>query len=235
MKNKKKVLLLAGIVLAAAVGVLGYQMHETGQKKLAEEAKRIEREEKEKAEAQKAAEAEEKRLEEIKAYLAAEEAQKAKEKAAEEAKKKEAAAKQAEQAKHPAAEMKEETEEITITPTEVPQAVAPLTMTGSKNEVTEKAKVIEPKQPETKVEPKPAVAAPTEDIKQHYEAEQKAEEAAKTDPAAPPVNQSGNGIANSDSPDNPFNHLPAPSGLPFDMSRSPKGAGYNDMATGDKF
>ena len=199
MKNKKKVLLLACMVLAI-VGVLGYQMYEVSQRKLAEEAQRIEAEEK--AEAQKAAEAEEKRLEEIKAHLAAEEAQKAKEKAAEEAKQKEAEAK--ETAEQPAAEQEAEKEEIIVTQ---PQAVAPLTMTGSKNEVTEKANVIEPKQPENKVEPKPAVAAPTEDIKEHSEAERKAEEAAKTDPAAPPVNQSGNGIAASDSPDNPFNNL----------------------------
>ena len=203
MKNKKKVLLLAGIVLLAVVGVLGYQAHEAGQRKLAEEAKRIEAEAKEKAEAQKAAEEEQKRLEEIKAHLAAEEAQKARDKAAEEAKKKaEEDRKLAEQ--KAAEESAPEKVEVIVTQ---PQAAAPLTMTVSQNVVTEKANVIEPKQPENKVEPKPAVAAPTEDIKEHSEAERKAEEAAKTDPAAPPVNQSGNGIAASDSPDNPFNHL----------------------------
>ena len=197
MKNKKKVLLLACMVLAI-VGVFGYQMYEAGQRKLAEEARRIEVEEKEKAEAQKAAQAEQEKLEEIKAHLAAEEAKKAKEA--------EAAKKKAEEAKKPVEPKPEQESEAEIIVTQ-PQAVAPLTMTGSKNEVTEKANVIEPKQPENKVEPKPAVAAPTGDIKEHSEAERKAEEAAKTDPAAPPVNQSGNGIAASDSPDNPFNHL----------------------------
>lgn len=231
MKNKKKVLLLAGIMVVAVVSVLGYQMYEVSQRKLAEEAQRIEAEEKEKAEAQKAAEAEEKRLEEIKAHLAAEEAQKAKEKAAEEAKQKEAEAK--ETAEQPAAEQEAEKEEIIVTQ---PQAVAALTMTGSKNEVTEKAKVIEPKQPENKVEPKPAVAAPTEDIKEHSEAERKAEEAAKTDPAAPPVNQSGNGIAASDSPDNPFNHLNLVPEV-YDETTMTDGSKYSthEPGTGDKF
>ena len=232
MKNKKKVLLLAGIVLLAVVGVLGYQAHEAGQRKLAEEAKRIEAEAKEKAEAQKAAEEEQKRLEEIKAHLAAEEAQKAKEKATEEVKQKEAEAK--ETAEQPAAEQEAEKEEIIVTQ---PQAAAPLTMTVSQNVVTEKANVIEPKQPENKVEPKPEVVTPTEDVKQHYEAERKAEEAAKTDPAAPPVNQSGNGIAASDSPDNPFNHLQYSDVPPVydETTMTPMSTIHGEPGTGEKF
>lgn len=234
MKNKKKVLLLAGMVLVAVVGVLGYQAYEAGERKLAEEAKRIEAEEKEKAEAQKAAEEEQKRLEEIKAHLAAEEAQKAREKAAEEAKKKEEEDRELAEQK-PAAEPEPEKAEVIVTQ---PQTVAPLTMTGSKNVVTEKANVIEPKQPENKVEPKPEVVTPTEDVKQHYEAERKAEEAAKTDPAAPPVNQSGNGIAASDSPDNPFNHLQYSDVPPvYDETTMTDGSKYSthEPGTGEKF
>ena len=108
-------------------------------------------------------------------------------------------------------------------------------MTGSKNEVTEKANVIEPKQPENKVEPKPAVAAPTEDIKEHSEAERKAEEAAKTDPAAPPVNQSGNGIAASDSPDNPFNNLNLVPEVYDETTMTPMSTIHGEPGTGDKF
>ncbi len=227
MKNKKKVLLLACMVLAI-VGVFGHQMYEAGQRKLAEEARRIEAEEKEKAEAQKAAQAEQEKLEKIKAHLAAEEAKKAKEA--------EAAKKKAEEAKKPVEPKPEQESEAEIIVTQ-PQAVAPLTMTGSKNEVTEKANVIEPKQPENKVEPKPAVAAPTEDIKEHSEVERKAEEAAKTDPAAPPVNQSGNGIAASDSPDNPFNHLQYSDVPPVydETTMTPMSTIHGEPGTGEKF
>ncbi len=230
MKNKKKVLLLAGMVLVVVVGVLGYQAYEAGERKLAEEAKRIEAEEKEKAEAQKAAEEEQKRLEEIKAHLAAEEAQKEREKAAEEAKKKEEEDRELAEQKTVA-----EPEKVEVIVTQ-PQTVAPLTMTGSKNVVTEKVNVIEPKQPENKVEPKPEAVTPTEDVKEHYETERKAEEAAKTDPAAPPVNQSGNGIAASDSPDNPFNHLNLVPEV-YDETTMTDGSKYSthEPGTGEKF
>ena len=230
---KKKLLVFIAIVLVAGIGAFGYRTYyEAEQRKLAEE-QRIEAEKKEKEEAQKKAVEEKERLEKIKAHLAAEEAQKVKEKAAaEEVKKREAEKAAAEKAaEQPAAEQEAEKTEILVTQ---PQAVSPLTMTGSKKEVTEKAKVVEQKQPEAKVEPKPVAAAPTEDIKEHSEAERNAEEAAKTNPDAEPVNQSGNGIANSNSPDNPFNHLDY-SGAPQDWSKMTKGIGYDDMATGDKF
>ena len=231
---KKKLLVFIAIVLVAGIGAFGYRTYyEAEQRKLAEE-QRIEAEKKEKEEAQKKAAEEKEKLEKIKAHLAAEEAQKAKEKAAaEEAKKREAEKAATEKAaEQPAAEQEAEKTEILVTQ---PQAVSPLTMTGSKKEVTEKAKVVEQKQPEAKVEPKPVAATPTEDIKEHSEAERNAEEAAKTNPDAEPVNQSGNGIANSNSPDNPFNHLPAGPTWDEDKTEMRKGAGYDDMATGDKF
>lgn len=234
-KNKREdrlaKLIAYGMVLCILAGFVGFGYYRMQEEKKIEAEKKKERE----IEAARLAE-ETKKAEEAEAAVAAEKARQAAERAAKEREallQKIAAEKAAEAAKEKAALEAEKKEESKAEPTE-----SPVTITTSKTNVTEKAKITDQKQPENKVVPKPTESKPSNDVAEHVQAERQAEQKAKEDPAAPPVNQSGNGIAANNDPDNPLNHLQY-SDIPpvYDETTMTDGSKYSTHipGTGDKF
>lgn len=238
-KNKRESrlakLMAYGMVVCILVGFGGFSYYRM------QEEKRIEAEKKKEREIEAARLAEEKKkAEEAEAAAEAEKARQAAELAAKEreALRQKIAAEAAEKAEREKQAALEAAKKEESQAEKIEQTESPVTVTTSQTNVTEKAKITDQKQPENKVVPKPAESQPSNDVAEHVQAERQAEQKAKEEPAAPPVNQSGNGIAANNDPDNPLNHLQY-SDIPpvydettmIDMTKH----STHEPGTGDKF